>query len=164
MKTGTTVHASVAIFVYVAFLGMLVLGVSPKLHSRVPLRRKSSRTHLCSHAHYLRRLYPFPSSTGDRCTRCLFRIFRILVLNPVWVQPSCSALTFSPTRRLRTPDPLILSRGSGSDVQCVLHDAESARAALANCTERVVGVEWPCAYFRAWRGAIPSAFSIAAGS
>src|SRR5947207_610053 len=35
MKTGTTVRASVAIFVSAAFLWMLVLGVSPQLHSRV---------------------------------------------------------------------------------------------------------------------------------
>jgi len=41
---------------------------------------------------------------------------------------------------------------------------DKARAALAKFTERVAGVEWPCAYFRAWRSAIPSAFSIAPGS
>ena len=35
MKTGTTVRASVAIFGSAAFLWMLVLGVSPQLHSRV---------------------------------------------------------------------------------------------------------------------------------
>ena len=35
MKTGTTARASVAIFVSAAFLWMLVLGVSPQLHSRV---------------------------------------------------------------------------------------------------------------------------------
>jgi hypothetical protein len=35
MKTGTTERASVAIFVSAAFLWMLVLGVSPQLHSRV---------------------------------------------------------------------------------------------------------------------------------
>src|SRR5439155_26862458 len=35
MKTGATVRAFVAIFVSAAFLWMLVLGVSPQLHSRV---------------------------------------------------------------------------------------------------------------------------------
>ena len=35
MKTGTTERASVAIFVSAAFLWMLVLGLSPQLHSRI---------------------------------------------------------------------------------------------------------------------------------
>ena len=41
---------------------------------------------------------------------------------------------------------------------------DKARAVLAKCTERIAGLEWSCAYFRVWRGTIPRAFSIAAGS
>ncbi len=87
MKTGATVRAFVAIFVSTAFLWMLVLGVSPQLHSRV--HSDANRVeHTCA----------VTLTTSGNYTHCppalvigvpvAFSEFsEIPVLNLVWVQP-----------------------------------------------------------------------------
>jgi len=87
MKTGTTARASVAIFVSAAFLWMLVLGVSPQLHSHV--HSDSNRVeHTCAVTFVTSGNYSHSAPAPVIGVPIAFSEFsEIPVLNSVWVQP-----------------------------------------------------------------------------
>ena len=87
MKTGTTARASVAIFVSAAFLWMLVLGVSPQLHSRV--HSDADRVeHTCAVTFATSGKYTHsPPALVIGVPIAFSEFSEIPVLNPVWVQP-----------------------------------------------------------------------------
>ena len=87
MKTGTTARASVAIFVSAAFLWMLVLGVSPQLHSRV--HSDANRVeHTCAVTFATSGNYTHsPPALVIGVPIAFSEFSEIPVLNPVWVQP-----------------------------------------------------------------------------
>jgi len=87
MKTGTTVRASVAIFVSAAFLWMLVLGVSPQLHSRI--HSDANRVeHTCAVTLTTSGNYTHSAPALVIGVPVSFSEFsEIPVLNAVWVQP-----------------------------------------------------------------------------
>lgn len=86
MKTGATMRAPVAIFLSTAFLWMLVLGVSPQLHSRV--HSDADRIeHICAVTLTTSGNYTHSPPALVIGVPITFSEFsEIPVLNPVWVQ------------------------------------------------------------------------------
>jgi hypothetical protein len=87
MKSCTTARAGVAVFVSAAFLWMLVLGVSPQLHSRVHCDTdRVEHTCAVTFATSGKYTHSAPALTvGVAVASSEFS--EIPVLNPVWVQP-----------------------------------------------------------------------------